>query len=211
MSGLDPSKVGNLRTGRSVVYIRESAGNAMEQASALWKWEEDNLDDSRPAIWVREKRELPCTDTPDLDRVSQLIGVGRVGLLVVWRLDILAKTHRVCANFIIRTVVKHGCRFVSVDDMIDTALPSGRLFVRQMQSLGRFSREKALRHPELRDKRGGMRPTGPSAKTKRMAVKVDRLLRDGYSRREAASKLGISRNLITRMINEYHLIDPEGT
>jgi DNA invertase Pin-like site-specific DNA recombinase len=206
VKGLDPTRVGTPRDKRSVVYIRESAGNFSEQASDLWKWEEAEIDASRPAIWVREDPCLPCYDTPSLDRVSRLIAHNRIGVLAVWRLDILAKPATRCAEFITRIVNKHGCRFVSVADMIDTALPSGRLFVSQLGSLGRFAREKKAKCCDLRDGRGRVINVGPSNKTKRLAPKVERMLRNGYTRYETAKRLNISKDLVTRMINEYKLV-----
>lgn len=207
MSGLDPSDIGTPRSKRSVIYVRESPGAIEAQVDSLWRWEEENVDASRPCIWVREDPTLEPGDTPTLDRIERLIRHKRIGMLVVWRLDRLSKPIKRTAELILRLAERHDCRFVSVDDMIDTSLPSGKLFVRQLASMRRFTDERRPARSLLVDNRGRIKKTGPTKRTLRLAPRVERMLNNGKSQWEVANSLNISRDLIYRMIYKYGLVN----
>lgn len=206
--GLDPSKIGSALHSRAVIYARNGCGvYSGKQVNDLVDWEDRYGDHSRPAIWVQEDADPEHPDdTPELDRVSRLIRKGRVHQLVVWRLDRLAKPTSRAAHYIDTIVNKHGCHFVSVDDQIDTSLPSGRLFMHQLNSLLMHPRECKRLGISRRGSHRGVKPTGPHKHTLRLAPKAQRLLDQGYTKYETAKRLSISRGLLDSMINEHGLV-----
>lgn len=210
--GLDPDNIGSVLTDRTVIYVRLGCGAyGGHQINALVEWEEMQHWHSRPAIWVEEIADPnDPSDAPGLDRVSRLIYRGRVSTLVVWRIDRLAKTAKQAAGFIIRLVDKYKCRFVSVDDMIDTNIPSGKLFVKQLESLLRHTQESKKLRSSLSTGYKGIKPRGPNSKTVRLAPKVQQLLDSGHSKHETSKRLGISRGLIDNMISMHGLVTYKG-
>ncbi len=207
--GLDPDNIGSMLTDRTVIYARLGCGAySGQQANDLVEWETRHGDPSRPAIWIQDDAEPgEPDDTPGLDRVTRLIHKGRVTKLVVWRMDRLSKSTSDAARYIERIVNKYGCTFVSVDDHVDTSIPSGKLFIHQLKSLLRYSLESR----RLGSPRGGgqigLKDQGPHKRTIRLAPKAQRLLDEGYTKYETARRLSISRGLLDLMIGEYGLVN----
>ena len=120
-------------------------------------------------------------DRPALQRLLQEIEAGRIGMIVVYKIDRLTRSLTDFAK-LVEKLEEKGCSFVSVTQAFNTASSMGRLTLNVLLSFAQFEREVTAER--IRDKiaaskkqgmwMGGLPPLGydphPEPKTRELVV-----------------------------------------
>ncbi len=137
---------------------------------------------------------------PALDDVLARLGPGDV--LVVWRLDRLARSLRHLLQ-LIDDLDSRGVGFRSLTESIDTTTATGRLVLHLFGALGEFERDllrertaAGLEAAAARGRRGGR----PALMTPTKLAAAQSLLVAGRTTREAAEAVGVSRATLYRAL-----------
>lgn len=140
------------------------------------------------------------SDRPQLAEVLACLRQGDV--LVVTRLDRLARSTRDLLN-ILDTVAKAGAAFKSLKDVwADTTTPHGRLMLTILGGLAEFERELILARTSdgrTRAKARGVRFGRPSRLTDEQKMTARNLMAEGNIQAVVASSLGVSQSTISRL------------
>ena len=94
----------------------------------------------RRVTWYRDKFTGATMQRPGLQKLEADIRTGKVGIVVVWRLDRLGRTAGEMVNFL-DELYAAGVGFVSVRDGIDISTASGRLFRTILAGFAEYERE----------------------------------------------------------------------
>src|SRR5437588_939542 len=117
------------------------------------------------------------TDRPALQRLLDDVRAGKVGIIVVYKVDRLTRS---LADFakLVELFDRHGVSFVSVTQQFNTTTSMGRLTLNVLLSFAQFERE--LTSERIRDKIaaskrkglwvGGMAPLGYDTKDRKISV-----------------------------------------
>ncbi len=137
---------------------------------------------------------------PALDDVLARLGPGDV--LVVWRLDRLARSLRHLLQ-LIDDLDRRGVGFKSLTESIDTTTATGRLVLHLFGALGEFERDllrertaAGLEAAVARGRRGGR----PALMTPAKLAAAQSLLAAGRSAGEVAAAVGVSRATLYRAL-----------
>ncbi len=144
---------------------------------------------------------------PALGDVLARLGPGDV--LVVWRLDRLARSLRHLLQ-LIDELDGRGVGFRSLSESIDTTTATGRLVLHLFGALGEFERDllrerttAGLEAAAARGRRGGR----PAVMTPAKLAAARGLLAEGRTTREAAEAVGVSRATLYRALSANELAD----
>lgn len=148
---------------------------------------------------TREHASGARSDRPAL---AELLGrLGEGDRLSVWRLDRLARSTRHLLELTDR-LRDRGVEFRSLRDAIDTATPTGRFFFTVTSALAELEADltrERTRAGLAAAKSSGKRLGRPSTLSASQARHVRQLLALGYSHRQAAESMGISRAVVGRV------------
>lgn len=122
-------------------YVRvSSAGQDLAaQEPDLRAWLERN-GDSRRVIWYRDTSTGRTMNRPGMQALERDIRGGRVGTVVLWRLDRLGRTAKEMIAFF-DELDTAGVECVSVRDSIDTRTATGRLMRTILAGFAEYERE----------------------------------------------------------------------
>jgi site-specific DNA recombinase len=181
---------GNAKTIRCAIYTRKSSDDGLEQefnsldaqyeacvayvASQRhegWKLIPDRYDDGGLSGGTM--------DRPGLQRLLAAIDAGRIGMVVVYKIDRLTRSLADFARLVERLEAT-GCSFVSVTQAFNTSSSMGRLTLNVLLSFAQFEREVTAER--IRDKiaaskkkglwMGGAVPLGYDRPTDQTAARV---------------------------------------
>lgn len=147
-----------------------------------------------------EKETGTKTDRKALAQAIKALGSGDV--LVVTRLDRLARSTRDLYN-IIKTVEDKGAGFKSLSEaMIDTTTPHGKLILAVLAALGEFERSMILTRTgegRARAMANGIK-FGPKFKlTPHQKQEALKMLEDGKTQREVGRLFNVSQQTVMRL------------
>lgn len=148
---------------------------------------------------TREHASGVRSDRPALGEL--LSRLGERDRLSVWRLDRLARSTRHLLE-LTDELQRRGVAFRSLRDSIDTTTPTGRFFFTVTSALAELEADltrERTRAGLAAAKSSGKRLGRPSALTPVQARHVRQLLALGYSHRQAADSMGISRAVVGRV------------
>lgn len=157
----------------------------------------------RPVRWYKDTFTGATMRRPGMGTLEADVVAGKVGVLVVWRLDRLGRTVLELLDFFGRLDVA-GVQFVSVRDAIDPVTAAGRLMRTILAAFAEYEREvisERIRagikraRAEGREWRG--RKEGTRTKlTPKVLRSIHTLLQAGTKKAEIARQLGIDRSTV---------------
>ncbi|WP_162055991.1 recombinase family protein [Pontibacter pamirensis] len=152
----------------------------------------------------REKKSGKSKERPELEKMISQLRSGDT--VVVWKLDRLGRSLRDLID-LVAEFKERGVEFVSLQDGINTATPTGRFTFNIFASLAEFEREiirertnAGLSSAKARGRKGG-RPAGLSKSALEKAKSAKILFESGTKTVEEIAKiLGIGRTTCYRYI-----------
>lgn len=194
------------------VYVRVSTTgqDTASQEPDLEAWLKANAG-GRPVRWYRDTFTGKTLRRPAMLELEQDLRSGRVGVVVVWRLDRLGRTAPETLAFL-QDLDIAGVDFVSVRDGVDGRSAAGRLFRTILAGFAEYEREviserirAGIARAKADGKRWGGKKVGQRHKlTPEKLRALHGLLATGTKKAAIARQLGISRSSLYRV-----LVDPE--
>jgi DNA invertase Pin-like site-specific DNA recombinase len=121
------------------VYVRVSSRSQSlrSQEGDLEKWVEGQSIDAR---WYRDTATGTKMERPAMDRLLADVAAGKVGKIIVWRLDRLGRT---CAGLtkLFDDLRASGTGLYSLRDSLDLETPAGRLMANVLASIAAYETE----------------------------------------------------------------------
>jgi DNA invertase Pin-like site-specific DNA recombinase len=153
--------------------------------------------------WYHETFTGKTLKRPVMDRLEESIRAGKVGTLVVWRLDRLGRTAVETLRFL-DDLEAAGVRFVSVRDGVDAGTASGRLLRTILAGFAEYEREviserirAGITRARAAGKRWGGRKQGLRPKlTPKTLRSIRALLKEGTPKAEVARQLQLDRSTV---------------
>lgn len=138
---------------------------------------------------------------PKLQEALMLAKRRQIDVLLVWRFDRFARSLPHLINTL-EELQSRGVEFVSYQEAIDTSTPQGRMFFGIVASIAEFERSLIVEriHAGLRRARENGKLIGRPATSINLAEAL-RLRNEGLSVRKAASRMGIPKTTLARMLS----------
>ncbi len=123
------------------VYVRVSttSQDVASQVPDIKRWLRSHAA-GRRVVWYRDTFTGKTLKRPGMEKLDADMNAGRVGALVVWRLDRLGRTVRELLNYF-HELDAIGVEFVSIRDSVDTSSAQGRLFRTLLAAFAEYERE----------------------------------------------------------------------
>jgi DNA invertase Pin-like site-specific DNA recombinase len=159
----------------------------------------------RSVRWYRDQFTGTTLARPGMQRLEGDIDTGRVGTLVVWRLDRLGRTAGQTISFL-DALREAGVRFVSLRDGVDTSSATGRLMRTVVAGFAEYEHEvtsERIRAGIVRARNkgkrwGGKKPGQRYRLTDEKLAAMKDLLAAGKKKAAIARQLGVSRSSVYR-------------
>jgi DNA invertase Pin-like site-specific DNA recombinase len=123
----------------SALYLRVSskAQKTESQEPDLKRWEANQ---DGPVAWYRDSFTGKTMDRPGFNRLIADINGGKIGTLVVWRLDRLGRTAKGLTS-LFDDLQARKVNLVSIKDGLDLSTPAGRLMANVLASVAAYETE----------------------------------------------------------------------
>lgn len=190
------------------VYMRVSTGSqdTASQEPDLRSWSESQ---AVPVEWYVDTASGRSMDRPAWSEVQDAIRCGRVGTVVVWRLDRLGRTASGLTS-LFEELRERRVNLVSIKDGLDLSTAAGRLMANVLASVAQFEtevRSERVRAGQAvaksRGKRwGGSKPGVRRKVTPTMARTIKRMHQEGEQVTAIASCVGVSRPTVYSVLRE---------
>ena len=120
-------------------FVRVSADDQNDdlQRDALSRWAQAN---GVELEWFADTFTGKTMDRPGWQRLWRQVEAGRVGKVVVWKLDRLGRTAS-GLSMLFKEMLERGVGFQSLTEGIDLATASGRLMAHILASVSEYERE----------------------------------------------------------------------
>ena len=144
-------------------------------------------------------------DRPGLNRLMEDVKNGKIDIVCVWRFDRFSRSLRHLVNTLY-DLDQLGVKFISLKENLDTSTSIGRLQFAVISAMTEFERElikERVIGGIQRAKEKGIKLGRPSITTEEIISRIRTFRNDGYTIREIASKTGISKSLVDKIIGLY--------
>ena len=183
--------------GKNIAYVRVSTTdqNEARQNEALNKY---NIDK-----WYVEKITGKDTNRPKL--IEMLDFIREHDTVYVEEFSRLGRSTQDLLD-IVQHIENKGAKFISIKENFDTKTPAGRLQMTMMAAIAEFERSMILerqREGIAIAKKEGKYKGRKKIKRTDIDIHYDRYMSRKASKTQIANELGISRNTLTRLFNEY--------
>lgn len=186
------------------IYMRvSSAGQDMAaQEPDLQSWEHEHAG-GRYVTWYRDTFTGATLARPGFEELERDVRAGRVGSIVVWRLDRLGRTAAQTLTFLAQ-LDDAGVQLISLRDGFDAGSATGRLLRTILAGFAEYEREvigerirAGILAAKAQGKRWGGRKPGyrPTLTPERLHA-IQALLVAGTAKAEIARQLKISRSAL---------------
>ena len=192
----------------AAVYLRVSTARQehRSQKPDLQRWAEAH---DGPVEWYEDKASGKTMNRPGWRRLEADLHAGRVGTVVVWRLDRLGRTAS-GLTALFDDLRQRKVNLVSLKDGLDLSTPAGRLLANVLASVAQFETEvrgERVRAGMAAAKAAGKRIGGGKKGVRRkvtpqVARTVRRLKGDGESVAAIARTVGVSRPTVYSVLGE---------
>lgn len=167
--------------------------------------------DSRDDIvqWYSDKHTGKTMDRPGWKQLEEDYRSGRIGTIVVWRLDRLGRTAAGLTT-LFEELQRLNVNLVSIRDGIDLSTPSGRLMANVIASMAQYENEVRAERIQAgqavaRKKGktwGGSKPGQRRKVTPQMIRQIRGLLRKGMNKTQISRATGLSRPTVRSVVRE---------
>jgi DNA invertase Pin-like site-specific DNA recombinase len=141
---------------------------------------------------------------PALDKLMDDCQRGKIDIVVVWKFDRFARSLQHLLEALDK-FQKWGVEFMSIDDNIDTRTAAGKMTFQILGAVAEFEHSliiERVRAGQAAAKRAGQHIGRSSSVTPVQRTTVEALRAAGNSVREIATKSGLSKSTIGRLISE---------
>lgn len=186
------------------VYLRVStAGQDLAaQEPDLRAWLKANRK-GRRVSWYRDKFTGTTLRRPGMADLEADVQAGKIGAVVVWRLDRVGRTAVELLSWL-KSLEVAGVEFVSVRDAIDTSTAAGKLLRTILAGFAEYEREviserirAGIRKARAQGKKwGGRKPGARTKLTPKVLKSIRALLREETPKAEIARQLKIDRSTV---------------
>ena len=192
----------------AAVYVRVSTArqDTRSQLPDLDRWADAH---DGPVERYGDRASGASMDRPGWKRLEADIRAGKVGTLVVWRLDRLGRT-AAGLTALFEELRTRGVNLVSLRDGLDLSTPAGRLLANVLASVAQFETEvrgERVRAGMAAAKAKGKRIGGSKKGVRRKVTPakertVRRLKEDGLSVAAIAREVGVSRPTVDKVLRD---------